>query len=249
MGLGKQFDWRAWSLLVMTGMLGLSCGAFVVLAWHYRQPVPSAASEAAEMDLAPVCSLDEVQAQRLAKSLQIRRTLQSNVAVMARLHASVIRQLALANQLLKQQFEIDPRGNYSYEKDTGVIYRLTAGKPAGDKAMPTNPDFASKSKPQPQFHRQLSSGEERRQFIRLYIQKQQLLESIVIFGRALNAQRGQLQKLNQVLTAEYNVEPGCHYVVSLAKNALYEIRVSEPVLKSPPQVAQVSEHSDSAMVR
>jgi len=179
----------------------------------------------------------------------VRRTLQSNEAVLARIHANAVQQIALINQNLQQQFDIDPSGHYFYEKDTHTVHRLTAGKPAERTTPTAESAAASASEPERQFHRQLASEEEQQQFIGLYVQKQQLLESVVVFGRALKAQRRQLQQYNQVLTAEFNVEPGRQYVVNSAKDAVYEIRVADLATEAPPLVAQVPMVDNPTVVR
>ena len=251
MDIAKRFKRWDFLFLVMAGLAGLSLGVVGMLALQPRKSDdPPVASRTTVPERVLVHSLEgDEQVHRLEGLLQVRRTLQSNEAVLARIHGNAVQQTALINQALQQQFDVEPSGHYFYEKATHAVYRLTASKPV-ERTTPTTESAATPaSELQRQFHRRLASEEEQQKFIGLYAQKQQLLEAVVVFGRALNAQRRQLQQYNQVLTAEFNVEPGRQYVVNSAEDAVYEIRVADPATEAPPQVAQAPMVDNPTVVR
>ena len=149
-------------LFVIAGLVGVSVGVVGVLALQPGQSDhPPAVSGPADVERVLVHSLgDAQQANRLEGLLRGRRTLQGNEAVLARIYAQAVQQIASINRTLKQQFDIDPGGHYSYDEPTHTVYRLTASKPA-EKTTPTTEAAAAPApQPQRQFHRQLASEEE-----------------------------------------------------------------------------------------
>lgn len=242
---------RDFLISVIVGLVGVSAGVVGMLALQSGQSdLASAVSGPTNVKRVLVHSLgDAEQANRLEGLLRVRRTLQSNEAVLARIHANAVQQTALINQALQRQFDIDPRGHYSYDKPTQTVYRLTARKPAAKTTPIRKAAAAPASEPQRQFHRRLASEEEQRQFIGLHVQKRQLLECVVVFGRVLGAQRGQLQQCNQVLAAEFDVQPDRQYVINSANDAVYEIRVANPTAEVQTQVAQLPMKGKPAAVR
>jgi hypothetical protein len=242
---------RVFFISLIVGLVVVSAGVVGVLALRPGQSDhPPAVSGPADVERVLVHSLgDAQQANRLEGLLQVRRTLQSNEAVLARIHAHAVQQIALINRALQRQFDIDPGGHYSYDKPTHTVYRLTASKPAANTTPTAEAAAAPAPQPQRQFHRRLASEEEQRQFIGLYVQKQQLLECVVVFGRALGAQRRQLQQCNQVLTAEFNVEPDRQYAIDSANDAVYEIRVGNPTAEIQTQVARLPMEDKPTVVR
>ncbi len=243
--------WRVFLISVIVGLVGVSAGVVGMLALQPGQSDDApAVSGPTDVERVLVHSLAGAeQGRRLEGLLRGRRTLQSNEAVLARIHANAVQQAALINQALQRQFDIDPSGHYSYDKPTHTVYRLTAREPAAKTTATAEAAAAPASEPQRRLHRRLASEEQQRQFIGLYVQKGQLLECVVVFGRALGAQRGQLQQCKQVLAAECSVQPDRQYVIDSANDAVYEIRVGNPTAEIQTQVAQLPMENKPAVVR
>lgn len=169
-----------------------------------------------EFVLRPHLKLDEKSELEFRALISSRYQIQEDVTVLRRIQEEKRQEVLRFTEQLQEDFAIDPKGNYEYDADGGLIKLLTLKADQG-AATNTTPAFDRKD------HRKLATKEEQDRFVRLVAAKQLSTDQIEGLSLLLQEKLIEMQAVQGSINKKFATTGDRNYRYDREAKMLYEM--------------------------